>query len=144
MGNQDDTKNSRTSAESSANISAKARLGQIKQQIGPQVTPRKRRKAKTAESPADWSDVRDEFDAVRRMAQTPKMETTGYQRHKEAGKFWVRERVELMFDKGSVREIGSASGTARWAKVNPTSANPMEAAKEKVTDFTPSNNVQGE
>ncbi len=122
---------------------ASSRLEQLKQQIQPQASARRPRKAKVDEGPADWSDVQEEFDNVRKMAQSPKTDTTGYRRQKAGGKLWVRERVELLLDEGSFREVGSTSGTATWAKKNPSSSSPMEAAKEKVVDFTPSNNVQG-
>jgi acetyl-CoA carboxylase carboxyltransferase component len=140
MGEQEKDKSARPS-NSDSNSAATARLTQIKDQVQPK--PRRHRKQKTTEGPADWSDVWTEFTKVRRLAQTPKAESTGYRRHKAAGKLWVRERVELLVDRGSFREIGSASGTATWTKANPSAPTPMEAEKEIVVDFTPSNNVQG-
>jgi acetyl-CoA carboxylase carboxyltransferase component len=144
MGEQNDRTGS-TPGRAAAVVkdTASTRLQQLKQQIGPQTSSRRQKKAKVDDGPADWSDVREEFDNVREMAQTPKSDTTGYRRQKEGGKLWVRERVELLLDKGSFREVGSTSGTATWARKNPSSSNPMEAAKEKVVEFTPSNNVQG-
>ncbi|KAL2391753.1 Propionyl-CoA carboxylase beta chain [Exophiala dermatitidis] len=102
-----------------------------------------RKVKRSSDGLADWSDVLAEIDRVRTFAQTPKATTTGYIRHKQAGKLWVRERVELLLDPGSFREIGSTAGTATWTKVNALSKNPMEAERQTVTEFTPSNNVQG-
>ena len=103
----------------------------------------KKSKGRKNEQPADWSDVLSELDQVRKLAQTPKIETTGYQRHKEAGKLWVRERIELLLDKGTFREVGSAAGTATWAKPTGPKRSLIEQEKETVAEFTPSNNVQG-
>ena len=100
-------------------------------------------RSKKGELPADWSDVLSELDQVRKLAQTPKTESTGYQRHKQAGKLWVRERIELLLDPGSFREVGSAAGTATWVKTNGPKRTKVEEEKEVVADFTPSNNVQG-
>ncbi|OQV01258.1 Carboxyl transferase domain-containing protein [Cladophialophora immunda] len=122
---------------------ASARLGQIQQQVSGKSSPRRQKKTKASEGPADWSDVLAELDQVRKLAQTPKTNTTGYIRHKEAGKLWVRERVEMLLDPGSFREVGSAAGTATWVKANPSSENIVEAEKEVIADFVPSNNVQG-
>ena len=141
MGNQDN--NGCSSPVNKKPDSAITRLAQLTEQVAPQPKSRRQQKIKSAEGPADWSDVLTEFDDVRRRAQTPRVESTGYRRHKEAGKLWVRERIELLLDKDSFREVGSTAGTATWTKLNPSSKSILEAEKEKVTDFTPSNNVQG-
>lgn len=122
---------------------AAARLNQIQQQVRPHPSPRRSKREKQSEGPSDWSDVLAQLDQVRKFAQTPKTDTTGYIRHKQAGKLWVRERVELLLDKESFREVGSAAGTASWVKRNPESKNLFEREKEDVADFVPSNNVQG-
>ena len=123
--------------------SAKARLEDINRHLAPRPNQRRQRKAKAAEPPADWSDVLAELDHVRKLAQTPKTDTTGYQRQRQAGKLWVRERVELLLDKGSFREVGSAAGTAVWRRENASADSMIEQEKESIADFTPSNNVQG-
>ncbi|KIW98268.1 uncharacterized protein Z519_01852 [Cladophialophora bantiana CBS 173.52] len=91
---------------------------------------------------ADWSDVLAEFAGARTFAETPKTEGSGYRRHKDAGKLWFRERIELLLDPDSFRELGSTAGSAAWTKVNAQSKNPMEAERQAVPDFTPSDNVQ--
>jgi hypothetical protein len=106
-------------------------------------TKEKKSKGRKGEQPPDWSDVLSELDYVRKLAQTPKTETTGYQRHKEAGKLWVRERIELLLDEGTFREVGSAAGTAKWVKSKGPMRSVIEEEKETVAEFTPSNNVQG-
>lgn len=103
-----------------------------------------KKSTRKTELPSDWSDVLAELDYVRKLAQTPKTETTGYQRHKQAGKLWVRERIDLLLDPGSFREVGSAAGTATWIKPKGLKRSVVEEERETVADFTPSNNVQGE
>ena len=103
-----------------------------------------RSNTRNKELPNDWSDVLAELDLVRKLAQTPKTETTGYQRHKQAGKLWVRERIDLLLDPGTFREVGSAAGTATWIKPPGPKRSVVEEEKETVADFTPSNNVQGD
>jgi acetyl-CoA carboxylase carboxyltransferase component len=126
-----------------SNATAKARLEGINQHLEPKPKKRRGKKSKAAEPPADWSDVLAELDLVRQLAQTPKTNTTGYKRQKQAGKLWVRERVELLLDKGSFREVGSAAGTATWIRSNASADSMIDQEKETVADFTPSNNVQG-
>ena len=132
-----------------ADNDAKKRLELVSNHITPGLdsagidTKKPKSKQRKAELPADWSDVLSELDHVRKLAQTPKTETTGYQRHKQAGKLWVRERIELLLDHGSFREVGSAAGTATWIKPNGPKRSVIEEEKEVVSDFTPSNNVQG-
>ena len=57
-------------------------------------------------------------------------------RQKQAGKLWVRERVEQLLDPGSFQEVGSVSGTVDW-KVS------ASTGKEEPVGYVPSNNVQG-
>ena len=119
------------------------RLNQINSHVASKPTGKKARKIRSSELPADWSDVLGELDLVRKFAQTPKYDTTGYIRQKESGKLWVRERIELLLDPGTFEEVGSAAGTAIWTKLVGPMRSIIEQEKETVTDFTPSNNVQG-
>jgi len=73
---------------------------------------------------------------VRRISATPDPTNRGYVRQKQAGKLWVRERVEQLLDLGSFQEVGSVSGTVKWKLLGPIKAEPEE--------YIPSNNVQGE
>jgi hypothetical protein len=122
---------------------ATQRLSQINSHVAPASNAKKSKKNRGSELPADWSDVLGELDLVRKFAQTPKYDTTGYLRHKEGGKLWVRERIELLLDPGTFDEVGSAAGTAVWSKPDGPKHSVIEEEKEVVTDFTPSNNVQG-
>lgn len=130
-----------------ADQDAKRRLEQLSSQISPGESLKdhikKRSSRKDDEPPADWSDVLQQLNHVRKLAQTPKTDTTGYQRHKQAGKLWVRERIDLLLDPGSFREVGSAAGTATWVKPDGPKRTVIDEEKEVVADFTPSNNVQG-
>ncbi|KAK4545098.1 hypothetical protein LTR36_003649 [Oleoguttula mirabilis] len=98
-------------------------------------TGRRRRRSKQDEPPADYSDVLGQLKTLRTIAATPNTKKTGYIRQKEAGKLWVRERIEQLLDKGSFREIGSVTGKVNWHQTGPL--------KEEPEDYTPSNNVQG-
>jgi acetyl-CoA carboxylase carboxyltransferase component len=99
-------------------------------------TPRRRRKNKpNNDLPADWSDIRSQLTTLRTLAATPDTSRTGYIRQKQSGKLWVRERVDALFDAGSVREIGSVTGSVEWKQ--------LDALREEPKAFTPSNNVQG-
>ena len=85
--------------------------------------------------PADYSDVRDQINTLRDIAATPDPSRRGYVRQKQAGKLWVRERLEQLLDRDTFTEIGSVSGTVKWEKTGPM--------REKPVSFVPSNNVQG-
>jgi len=97
--------------------------------------PRRRRKTAQSDLPADYSDILGQITTLRQIAATPDPNNRGYVRQKQAGKLWVRERVEQLLDPGSFREVGSVSGTVNWKKVGPE--------REEPVDFVPSNNVQG-
>ncbi|ETS75993.1 hypothetical protein PFICI_12937 [Pestalotiopsis fici W106-1] len=111
----------------------------------------RRRRRKSAENgpPADYSDILSQISTLRTMAATPEPTRPGYARQKQAGKLWVRERVEQMFDRGSVREIGSVSGTVEWrTKKRDASEDAKDTSStrpdaEDPESFVPSNNVQG-
>ena len=81
-------------------------------------TSRRRRRAKKDDLPADWSDVLDQVKILQQMAATPDPTKTGYVRQKQAGKLWVRDRVDQLLDPGSFRDIGSVAGTAKWKKID--------------------------
>jgi hypothetical protein len=135
-------------ADDSSNNSAVQRLNQISSHVKPNSSAKvsKGKNNRGSALPADWSDVLGELDVVKKYAQTPKYETTGYKRQKEGGKLWVRERIELLLDPGSFEEVGSAAGTTVWGRsdVLTSSSTVIEQEKEVVKDFTPSNNVQGQ
>ena len=130
-------------ADNNAKGRAQLLSNHLSSESNPSTAKEKKSKGRKSEQPADWSDVLSELDHVRKLAQTPKTETTGYQRHKEAGKLWVRERIELLLDEGTFREVGSAAGTAKWVKSKGPKRSVIEEEKETVAEFTPSNNVQG-
>jgi hypothetical protein len=121
------------------------RLDQISSHVQPNSSSKRGngKNSRGSELPADWSDVLGELELVKKFAQTPKYDTTGYKRQKEGGKLWVRERIELLLDPGSFEEVGSAAGTAVWGKKSGPTFSVIEEEKEVIKDFTPSNNVQG-
>ena len=85
--------------------------------------------------PSDYSDITSQLDQIRKIASTPDPNLRGYVRQREAGKLWVRERIEKLVDAGSFYEVGSVAGTTEWKRLTETT--------EEVVTFTPSNNVQG-
>jgi hypothetical protein len=116
---------------------AKLRLEQVQQQLVPtptesspatpsRATPntgRRRRKSASKPKdprdklPPDYSDILGQISTLKKIAATPDPNNRGYLRQKQAGKLWVRERVERLLDEGTFREVGSVSGTVRWRKV---------------------------
>ncbi|OBT89050.1 hypothetical protein VE02_02165 [Pseudogymnoascus sp. 03VT05] len=120
----------------SLSSSPKDRLSQVTNHISPlQNTSRKRRQKSVAALPPDYSDILSQISTLQRFALTPDPNHAGYSRQKAAGKLWVRERVNRLFDPGSVHEIGSVAGTVQWKN--------LAGIKEEPTHFIPSNNVQG-
>ena len=143
MGTSDPKDEQPSSSSKDQKSTAAERVAQVNDhlnQAAPQPqqpnTTRRRRKLKKDDAlPADWSDVLGQLSTLRTLAATPDTTRTGYVRQKQAGKLWVRERVEQLFDASSVREIGSAAGSVEWKQ--------LDALREKPKAFTPSNNVQG-
>lgn len=120
---------------------AKERLEQVADHVAGdqaegQSRRRRRRHAETEPAlPADYSDILGQIKTLKDIAATPDTTNRGYIRQKQAGKLWVRERVEALLDEGTFREVGSVSGTVNWKKVG--------EAREAPVGFIPSNNVQG-
>jgi acetyl-CoA carboxylase carboxyltransferase component len=103
----------------------------------PAANTQSKRSRRTKENvlPADWSDILDQVNQLKEIARTPPTLNTGYIRQKNAGKLWVRERIDQLLDRGTFQEVGSVSGTIDWT--------PKGSIQEEVRRFLPSNNVQG-
>jgi acetyl/propionyl-CoA carboxylase alpha subunit/acetyl-CoA carboxylase carboxyltransferase component len=81
-----------------------------------------------------WQDVLEEVRTLQRFAQTrlaPGSTDPGVVRQRSRGKLTCLERISLLLDEGSFREIGSVAGFAAYDD---------EGA---VTAFTPANHVGG-
>jgi acetyl-CoA carboxylase carboxyltransferase component len=104
-------------------------------QLSSHISPTKQKKTQANRLPADHSDVLAQITDLRTIAATPDPKNRGYIRQKQAGKLWVRERIDQLLDANTFTEIGSVSGTVTWAKTAPM--------REKPVAFVPSNNVQG-
>lgn len=102
----------------------------------PQSKPAEKSRRKRNELPRDYSDITNQLNQLRDIAATPNKDSRGYARQMQAGKLWVRDRIEKLVDANSFNEVGSVSGTVKWKNASPTS--------DTITDFTPSNNIQGE
>lgn len=138
---KDDNNRTKAQTQASSSASAKSRVAQISDHVDIKPfesgTGRRRRRSSenTKELPADHSDVMEQLRTLRSIAANPNPLNPGYARQKQAGKLWVRERVEKLLDPGSFREVGSVSGTVKWRQ--------LDGIKEVPEDFIPSNNVQG-
>ncbi|KAF2009643.1 ClpP/crotonase [Aaosphaeria arxii CBS 175.79] len=129
-------KKSTEDAQTPSSDKAKDRLAQVSSHIAPaKTTQRRRRKGTEPDLPADYSDILGQISSLQKIAATPDPSNRGYVRQKQAGKLWVRERVEQLLDPGSFQEVGSVSGTVQWKQLGPL--------KEEPVEYTPSNNVQG-
>ncbi|CAL5871936.1 uncharacterized protein PFLUO_LOCUS6191 [Penicillium psychrofluorescens] len=123
------------------NAQAAERLNQVSSHLSSPPDTQKstkskpRSKAASSHLPADHSDVLGQIATLRSIAANPDPNHRGYLRQKQAGKLWVRERIEQLLDPDSFQEIGSVSGTVAWKKTAPM--------REKPVSFVPSNNVQG-
>lgn len=141
MSDEDDSRSIPKAGENgnSTSQAATERLNQVSSHISPNESkPRKKKqssKSTASRLPADYSDVLSQIDSLRAIAAKPDPNNRGYIRQKQAGKLWVRERIEQLLDPGSFQEIGSVSGTVKWTKTGPV--------QEKPAAFVPSNNVQG-
>ncbi|KAF1966585.1 ClpP/crotonase [Bimuria novae-zelandiae CBS 107.79] len=114
---------------------AKDRLAQVSSHIASNTQKKRRRRRVESDWPADYSDVLSQIATLRKIAATPDPNNRGYVRQKQAGKLWVRERVEQLLDPESFQEVGSVSGTVKWKQLG--------GVKEEPEDYVPSNNVQG-
>ncbi|HZQ34817.1 MAG TPA: carboxyl transferase domain-containing protein, partial [Dehalococcoidia bacterium] len=89
-----------------------------------------------AAHPADegWQPVLDEIRQLQELAQArlaPGSQDPGVVRQRSRGKLTCRERIDLLLDPGSFREIGSVAGFA------------SHDDEGRVVDFTPANHVGG-
>ncbi|HEV2365067.1 MAG TPA: carboxyl transferase domain-containing protein [Caulobacteraceae bacterium] len=92
--------------------------------------------APAARSAADnsWEPLLAEVEALRAIAHrrfAPDSTDPGVVRQRSRGKLTCRERIDLVLDAGSFREVGSLAGFASWDE------------EGRVADFTPANHVGG-
>lgn len=129
--------NGNQSGSGKGNENIADRVNQIKSHLSPPASKNepKQDPRKTTPLPSDHSDVLGQIAELRAIARTPDHTHRGYFRQKQAGKLWVRERIENLLDADSFQEIGSVAGTVTWQTTAPT--------REKAVSFVPSNNVQG-
>src|ERR1700712_2554393 len=90
------------------------RLNQVQNHLPPATKRRARKQSTEPQLPADYSDILNQIATLKKIAATPDPANRGYVRQKQAGKLWVRERVEAFVDPGTFREVGSVSGTVSW------------------------------
>ena len=81
-----------------------------------------------------WAPVLDQVAALQQLALkrlAPGSDDPGVVRQRGRGKLTCRERIELLVDDGSFREVGSVAGFASYAEDG------------SILDFTPANHVGG-
>lgn len=81
-----------------------------------------------------WADVLDEVETLKRLARerlAPGSTEPGVVRQRDRGKLTCRERVELLLDEGSFREVGSIAGFASYDEHG------------RIAGFTPANSIGG-
>jgi len=81
-----------------------------------------------------WTPVLEDVAAMQRFAHerlAPGSDDPGVVRQRSRGKLTCRERIGLLLDEGTFREVGSVAGFASYDEAG------------KVTDFTPANMVGG-
>lgn len=86
------------------------------------------------DSSRSWVPLLDDISAMRGFAAarfSPGSEDPGVVRQRDRGKLTCRERIDLLLDEGTFREIGSAAGFASYDE------------EGKVSAFTPANHVGG-
>ncbi|MYD79976.1 MAG: ATP-grasp domain-containing protein [Gammaproteobacteria bacterium] len=86
------------------------------------------------DSSRSWMPLLDDISAMQGFAAArflPSSEDPGVVRQRDRGKLTCRERIDLLLDDGSFREIGSAAGFASYDEDG------------KVSAFTPANHVGG-
>jgi acetyl/propionyl-CoA carboxylase alpha subunit/acetyl-CoA carboxylase carboxyltransferase component len=91
-------------------------------------------RARTADVAQTWAPVLDEIKTLQEIARArlaPGSNDPGVVRQRNRGKLTCRERIALLLDDGSFREIGSAAGFASYDD------------EGRVADFTPANHVGG-
>jgi acetyl/propionyl-CoA carboxylase alpha subunit/acetyl-CoA carboxylase carboxyltransferase component len=90
----------------------------------------------TSERPREetWADVLYEVETLKRLARerlAPGSTEPGVVRQRDRGKLTCRERVELLLDEGSFREVGSIAGFASYDEHG------------RIAAFTPANSIGG-
>ncbi|KAI9724284.1 MAG: hypothetical protein M1828_003708 [Chrysothrix sp. TS-e1954] len=150
-GDTNEKPSSNDQAPETRQAQAQSRLAQVSSHLASpskalepsQIQPKRsrRKRASSNDPPADHSDVLTQLDTLRKLASTPNTSRSGYIRQKEAGKLWVRERVEALLDEGSLREVGSVAGQVDWRLLDSSEGGPK--GTEEPAKFTPSNSVQG-
>lgn len=94
--------------------------------------------ASTASAPgsgvAGWQPILDDVATLQSIAHArlaPGSRDLGVVRQRDRGKLTCRERISLLLDRGSFREVGSVAGFASYDE------------EGRIADFTPANHVGG-
>ncbi|KAK7038905.1 hypothetical protein VNI00_010539 [Paramarasmius palmivorus] len=79
-----------------------------------------------------WEERVAELREQQKIVRSPPLNDPGYIRQKEAGKLWVRERIDALLDKDTFLEIGSITGKPIYDDKN-----------GELKSFVPANMVTG-
>jgi acetyl/propionyl-CoA carboxylase alpha subunit/acetyl-CoA carboxylase carboxyltransferase component len=108
--------------------------GQIVAVIAPGETGAQAVPSQPRDGEDTWAAVLEEVDTLQRLAEArlaPGSQDPGVVRQRSRGKLTCRERIALLLDDGSFREVGSVAGFASYDEDG------------NVADFTPANHVGG-
>jgi acetyl/propionyl-CoA carboxylase alpha subunit/acetyl-CoA carboxylase carboxyltransferase component len=114
----------------SLTISERVSAGQILAAITPSGGVSE--EARTREQ--DWAPILDDVHALQALAHArfaPGSQDPGVVRQRARGKLSCRERIDLLFDPESFREVGSVAGFAGYD------------AEGRIAEFTPANHIGG-
>ncbi len=106
--------------------------GQVVAAVSPAVGAATRSRGQTRE--ASWAPLLEEINTLQGLAQArlaPGSADPGVVRQRSRGKLTCRERITLLLDEGSFREVGSVAGFASYDEDG------------NIDDFTPANHVGG-
>ncbi|HSV04039.1 MAG TPA: carboxyl transferase domain-containing protein [Phenylobacterium sp.] len=108
--------------------------GQMVAAIAPSAEARNAARPTRAHGDDGWRPTLDKVAALQKIAHdrfAPESQDPGVVRQRSRGKLACRERIELLLDPGSFREVGSLAGFASYDEAG------------AIAEFTPANHVGG-
>lgn len=108
--------------------------GQVLALLEPTLSSNGAKPASAAPAEGGWKPILDEIATLQSLAHrrlAPGSSDPGVVRQRDRGKLTCRERIALLLDEGSFREVGSVAGFASYDD------------EGRISDFTPANHVGG-
>jgi len=116
------------------NVDDSVSVGQVVALIKPSSDQAEQPASQALSQEQTWASIMDEIKVLKNLALArlaPGSEDTGVVRQRSRGKLTCRERIDLLLDEGSFREIGSVAGFTTYDE------------EGNVLAFTPANHVGG-